>query len=356
MAYTTVNKSSSFMTPNIYTGNAGTNTLSIGFQPDLFWNKARSGSYSSGDQCWFDSQRGALYRLLSNSNNPQTLTANSLTAFNSNGVTLGSEDQSNGASTEYASWAWKAGTAVSGNTSGSGTVKTYTGTVNTTSGFSIIKYTGNGTNGMTIPHHLGAVPKMIMVKRLDASANWQIYHTSLGATKYIQLNQPSAAATSSSRWYDVEPTSSVFTLGNDSDVNVNDATFIAYSFSEKQGYQSMGSYIHNGQSGGPLGPKKGGNFIYLGFRPTLILIKNASAAGTNWLIQDIKRSPINDVDDCLFPNASSAESANYNTNFLSNGFKLSGSGPVLGSSGNQVIYYAVGQTLVGANNTPNNAF
>ena len=195
---------------------------------------------------------------------------------------------------------------------------------------------------------------MIITKALGASNSWGVYHASLGNNKYLYLDATQAALSATAMWNDTTPTSSVFSVGTSGASNASGA-MIAYCFADVQGYQSMGSFIHNGQSGGPAGPTKGGNFIYLGFRPTLILIKNTTSTA-DWLIQDIKRSPINVVDDCLFPNLNSAESANYNINFLSNGFKLSGSGPVLGNSGNKIIYYAVGQSLVGTNNIPNNAF
>ena len=347
MAYTTINKSSSFMNPKIYTGNGSAKTISgVGFQPDLLWTKCRSNTYS---HIWVDSVRGITKQISSNTNAVEATNAQGVTAFNSDGYVLGTQNEFANNGNTFVGWSWKAGTAVSGNTSGSGTYKSYTGSVNATAGFSIIKYTGNGTNGMTIPHHLGAVPKLIIVKRLDGSGNWnwQVYHTSLGATKYIGLNDTTGAGTSSSRWYDVEPTSSVFTLGNDSDVNVNDATFVAYSFSEIPGHSKFGSYIGNGDANG--------TFVYTGFKPAFVMVKQTNASGEDWFICDNKREGYNTENNRLLPNLSSAESTDSPIDLLSNGFKARLSGANVNGSGASYIFMAFGQTLVGTNNIPNNA-
>ena len=346
MAFTTINKSSSFMNTKLYTGNGSTQTITgVGFSAGLTWIKGRDAGGESHRLT--DVVRGTGYNLRTNANGGQDSSSNTLTSWNSDGFALGANDSSNKNTKNFASWNWKAETAVSGSTTGSGTAKTYTGSVNATAGFSIIKYTGNGTNGMTIPHHLGAVPKMIIVKRLDAGSwNWQVYHTSLGATKYIGLNDTTGAGTSSSRWYDVEPTSSVFTLGNDSDVNVNDATFVAYVFAEKQGYSKFAQYTGNNNANGP--------FIYTGFKPSFVMIKNASIS-TNWVMIDNKRPGFNSNNYFLSPNLSNAETTNYGLEILSNGFKPLTNLSWINESGSNIIYMAFGQTLVGTNNIPNNA-
>jgi len=349
MAYTTINKSSSFQNQVIYTGNGSTQSVTgVGFQPDWTWCKQRNTARNHG---LFDAVRGVTKILYSNDSSGQATAATSLTSFNSDGFSCGGETETNANGGTYVSWNWKANGAGSANTAGS---INSTVSVNTTTGFSVVSYTGDGYAGATVGHGLGAIPKFIIVKKLSGADSWTTYHASLGATKKINFDT-GAAGTQSDRWNDTSPTDTLFSIGTNNSVNASGGTYIAYCFADVQGYQSMGSYIHNGASGGPASAKMGGNFIYLGFRPALILIKNASATA-NWLIQDIKRSPINVVDDCLFPDTFSAETANFNINFLSNGFKLAGSGPVLGSTGNQVIYYAVGQSLVGTNNIPNNAF
>ena len=355
MAYTTINKSSLNMNTKLYTGDGNQqNVTGVGFEPSWTWVKQRLGTTDHSEQ---DAPRGVGKQLQPNDTSAETSNNNSLVNFISDGFTVGfgtgdADPKVNLSGGSYASWNWKAGTAVSGNTSGSGAYKTYTGSVNATAGFSIIKYTGNGTNGMTIPHHLGAVPKMIMVKRLDASANWQIYHTSLGATKYIQLNQPSAAATSSSRWYDVEPTSSVFTLGTDSDVNVNDATFVAYSFSEVSGYSRFNTFYGNNAVNG--------TFVYTGFSPAFVMFRKADTSA-NWFMMNNKMFPANGVNASggdqkyLYANTTNNEQGGYGqTDLISNGFKFrSSDGDLNGAT--RYLYMAFGQTLVGTNTIPNNA-
>jgi len=353
MAYTTINKSSDYFNNKLYTGDgaASRNITGVGFQPDFTWIKSRS---AATDNILFDVIRGVTKTIYSNTNGIQTTDVTYLKYFLSDGFQIGDSSKINDNGSTFVSWNWKAGTAVSGNTSGSGTAKTYTGSVNTTSGFSIIKYTGNGTNGMTIPHHLGAVPKMIIVKRLDGSGNWnwQVYHASLGATKYLMLNMNNFAGTSSSRWYDVEPTSSVFTLGNDTDVNVNDATFISYNFSEIPGYSKMGIYTGNGSTDG--------NFIYTGFRPSWIMIKRITDGAEAWVMFDSKRAnSFNGVTGILKPNLSEAETtqgAGPSMDFLSNGIKLTNTDGTFNNSAKEFIYMAFAEApLVGTNNIPANA-
>jgi len=358
MAYTTINKSSDFFNTNLYTGNSTATSHAVGFQPDFTWLKVRN---ASGANYLFDSVRLSTNYIQSNSNAVQGTDAQTLKSFDANGYTVGTSNSVNTNGEKMVAWNWKAGTAVSGNTSGSGTAKTYTGSVNTTSGFSIIKYTGNGTNGMTIPHHLGAVPKMIMVKRLDGSGswNWQVYNKFSGATKYLMLNQNSTEATSSSRWYNVEPTSSVFTLGNDSDVNVNDATFVAYCFTDVQGYQKIGNYTGNNPAGGSKT-----QFVYTGFTPKFVMFKERSGAG-NWNIYDLNRNysltenNYNIRAARLAWNLDSAESSftdDHGIDILSNGFIIRDNSNDLytvNANNETYMYYAVAEApLVGTNNVP----
>jgi len=363
MAYTTINKSSDYFNNKLYTGDgaASRNITGVGFQPDFTWIKSRS---AATDNILFDVIRGVTKTIYSNTNGIQTTDVTYLKYFLSDGFQIGDSSKINDNGSTFVSWNWKAGTAVSGNTSGSGTAKTYTGSVNTTSGFSIIKYTGNGTNGMTIPHHLGAVPKMIMVKRLDGSGNWnwQVYNKFSGATKYLMLNMNSTEATSSSRWYNVEPTSSVFTLGNDSDVNVNDATFVAYCFTDVQGYQKIGNYTGNNPAGG-----SNTQFVYTGFTPKFVMFKERSGAG-NWNIYDLNRNysltenNYNIRAARLAWNLDSAESSFTSDNgidILSNGFVIRDNSNDLytvNANNETYMYYAVAEApLVGTNNIPANA-
>ena len=350
MAYTTINKSSLFQNTKLYAGNATNNATvtGVGFQSDFTWLKARSGSQSTQPNWVFDSIRGATKPLVTNSSAAEETEAGSLKSWQSNGFTLGTNNEVNGSSTQYASWNWKAGTSVSGNTTGSGTYKSYSGSVNTTSGFSIIKYAGNGASGHTIPHRLSAIPKMIIVKRLNGSEDWGVYHKSLGASKYINLNTTNPVVSDTSRWNGVEPTSSVFSIKTHASVNANNSTYVAYCFAEKQGYSKVGSYTGNGNASGA--------FVYTGFKPAWTIIKRTDSAD-NWVIDDVKRSPANTMKNTLYANLNNAEytSNAYGIDFLSNGFKIRNTDGNYNSSGGNYIYYAVGQSIVGTNNVPNNA-
>ena len=346
MAYTTINNSTDNFRVKLYTGNDTARSItfdeSTNLQPDLMWIKSRSHGAS-----WLcnDVLRGATKRFKIDTNDAESTQAQMITAFDTNGFSLGTSSTSNGNTYNFASYSWKANGAGSANTDGD---ITSTVSVNTTAGFSIVKYTGNGSNAQTVGHGLGSVPKVIIVKPMNYSDHWSTYHEPLGNTKYLYLDGDNSVFTGASRWSDTSPTSSLFTIGTGSPATGGGYTYdyIAYCFADVTGYSKFGSYIHNGSSG------TSGNFIYTGFKPKWLMLKNTSSGSTDWLVQDTTRSTFNDVDDCLFANENSAESVNFNINFLSNGFKLSGSGPTMGSSGNTVIYMAFGQSLVGTNNIP----
>ena len=340
MAYTTINKSTDNFNTKLYTGNGSTqNITGVGFTQNFTWIKSRSTAQA---HYAFDTVRGAATQIYPASASSQDAgQTNGLSAFTSDGFNLGTEVGVNGNGATFASWNWKAGTAVSGNTSGSGTDKTYTGSVNATAGFSIIKYVGNGTAGHTIPHHLGIAPKMIMVKSLSANEDWMVGHTSVGFNKFMILNSTATDA-SGTQWNSTTPTNSVFSIGSNNNMNQNGNNFIAYCFSEKTGYSKFGSYVGNNAS----------NFVYTGFKPKFLLLKNASEAN-GWLMLDAERTTQNPMGAYVYANASSAEGTVTYVDFLSNGFRLvSTSSVAVNKNGNTFIYAAFGQSLVGSNNVP----
>ena len=354
MAYTDIDKPSDYFNTVLYTGNAGTQSITgVGFQPDFFWGKSRS---NSKNHALHDSVRGVTKRLISNTTGAEATVAASVTAFGSDGFSLGSDTTSNANGNTFVTWNWKAGTSVSGNTSGSGTSKAYTGSVSTTAGFSIIEYIGNGTAGHTIPHHLGAVPKMIIMKRIDAAGGssgldaWQVYHHVLGNTKRLVLNSTAAEDASTTYFNDTTPTSSVFTLGTGPAGNNTDYGYIAYCFAEKQGYSKFGSYTGNGNADGP--------FCFTGFKPAFVLTKTASAA-YHWSINDNKRNTFNPNDKRLYPSTNGVEATAdaYDIDFLSNGFKIRSSSVSFNASGDNVIYMAFAENpfVTGASAIPTTA-
>jgi hypothetical protein len=188
---------------------------------------------------------------------------------------------------------------------------------------------------------------MIILKYRNAgSTNWQVYHSSLGATKYLQLNSTGASTTSNTRWNDTEPTNQVFTLGSSGDVKTNGGQYIAYCFAEKTGYSKFGSYVGNGSTDG--------TFVYTGFKPAMIIMKKSSASGNNWRIFDNKRSTSgsNVIDKTLRPNTSDAETSS-NIDFVSNGVKIRNTDAEANTSGATYIYMAFAEApLVGSNNVP----
>ena len=206
--------------------------------------------------------------------------------------------------------------------------------VNASAGFSIVSYVGNNATGATVGHGLNAAPQTYIVKDRDtAGYNWHVFHASLGATKELKLNTTAAAATQAF-WNNTAPTSSVFTVnGGGWEVNTDTKKHIAYVFSEVAGYSKFGSYTGNGNADG--------TFVFTGFRPAWVLIKNSGASGFDWVLQDSARSPSNLADNKLNPNTSSAEQTDYDKlDILSNGFKSRVSDPGINASGASYIYLA----------------
>ena len=324
MAYSTIPKGSLYMNTKLYTGNGSTNAQTgVGFQPDFTWIKARSNAENHN---LFDAVRGATKRIRSNGTEAEDTRTTSLTAFGSDGFTLGSGSQVNTNGWTFAAWNWLANGAGSANTDGS---ISSTVSANTTSGFSIVSYTGTGANA-TVGHGLGVAPKMVILKSRANAYNWGVYHASIGATKYLRLNSTNAEATSSAYFQDTAPTSTFITLG--SDLNINDSgNMIAYCFAEKQGYSKFGSYTGNGNADG--------TFIYTGFKPAFLLIKRIQHS-TSWQIQDNQRLGYNVNESSLFPDTNGAEGGGKGIDILSNGFKLRSTSGANNSSGDTFIYMA----------------
>jgi len=342
MAYTTINKSTDYFNTNLYTGNSGELAITgVGFQPDFWWGKKRS---AAGSHVLANAVSGANKFLYTDANLAETTYNEAVKSFDSDGVTIGTAGDISGNGLDFVSWNWKAGTTGSGNTTGSGDSKAYSYSVNTTPGFSIIKYIGNGTTNHTIPHHLGVSPEWILVKDLDAATNWQMYHVSLGNTYTTEINIQNAPFQSSSRWNNTTPSSTVVTLGNGNNTNNNNTNYIMFAFAAKTGYSKFGSYTGNGNTDG--------TFVYTGFKPAFIMARKSSSTG-NLVLVDTKRDGYNGANDTLSANTTDAESGGNRFDILSNGFKARSTSSYSNSSGDTFIYMAFAAApLVGTNNIP----
>ena len=317
------------------TSNSTLAITDVGFKPDFVWIKSRSTAYGH-NHALFDSVRGISKGLVSNSTNIE-YTVSGVTSFDSDGFTLGSDNAAgNEVGFTYAGWNWKAGTAASGSTTGSGTTKTYTASYNAKAGFSIIGYTGNGTAGHTIPHHLDYAPEMVLIKqRSTPGHHWKSIMAPLGAGKALYLNLTNSEA--SGQFDNTLPTSSVFTLDSDTNCNELDATHIAYAFHSVDGYSKVGTYTGNGSDDG--------TFVYTGFKPAYVMTKKADGGTGNWTIIDTARSNYNIPDDNLQANTSNGEFENTRYDILSNGIKLRrGASGDTSTSGHTYIFIAFAET------------
>ena len=338
MAYTTINKPNTQMNTVLYTGNGGTQSITgVGFQPDWTWLKARNEAASHE---LFDANRGVTKTINSNTNNAEATQTDSLTAFGSDGFTLGSNGDINYNNSTYVGWNWKAGGTASSNTDGSITSSV---SANTTSGFSVVTFTGTGSNA-TIGHGLGVKPDAVFFKRLDTTGGWASYHSVLGATKYMRLDTNSGEQTASDEFQNTEPTSSVISIGTDG--AVNGTSMVAYCFADVKGFSKFNSYVGNGSTDGP--------FIFTGFKPAFVLIKKSNTSGTDWQLTDNKRDLHNVCTHRLLPNDSIAEQTDsLDLDILSNGFKIRKSSTTSNASGATYIYLAFAENpLVGTNNVP----
>jgi hypothetical protein len=330
----TISNGANYVAASLYTGTGSSQTISnavnsISFQPDWVWIKSRS---AATDHKLTDSVRGTTKALISNTTGAETTDSTGLTAFGSSGFTVGANTTYNNSGATYVGWQWKGGGTAVTNTAGSITSSV---SANTTAGFSVVTYTGNGTNGSTIGHGLGVTPKMIIVKSRSIADNWPVYHGSMPNTDAIRLNTTGAAVVAGF-WNNTTPGSSVFTVGGGavSETNTTSATYVAYCFAAISGYSAFGSYTGNGSADGP--------FVYCGFRPRYLFIKRTNSTG-NWIDLDTSRSTYNSADAYISLNASSAEATGaYNTDILSNGFKLryADSYGDVNASGSTYIYAA----------------
>ena len=336
MAYTTIDDPTAYFQVKLYTGNGSTNAITFdgntNMQPDWVWIKDRD---TVQHHRLADSVRGVKKNLKSDTSDAENTpdSNNGLQSFDSNGFTLTQDSSDHGynaSGSSQVSWNWLAGGSASSNSNGSITSSV---SANTTAGFSIVTYTGNGVSGATIGHGLSTTaPKVVLIKKRSAADAWTMLNTNVDLNKYMRLDDNSAQV-SDPMFNNTAPTTSVFTVDADGQVNGNTNTFVAYCFSEVKGYSKFGKYVGNASTNGP--------FIYTGFSPAWVMIKAIDAA-KSWYMYDDKRPGYNTTQtnsEALLADTNDSE-FDSNVDLLSNGFKIRTSGSGENSSGTNYAYFA----------------
>ena len=332
-AYTTINDPEAYFQVKLYTGTNAVTSFTLDgdtdMQPDLVWLKVRSAG-SGQNHTLFDSVRGVQKYVEADTQNAEATGTAFLTAFNSDGFTLG-DDQShvNAASDTYIAWCWKE---------------------SATSGFDIGTYTGNATDDTDISHSLSAVPEFIICKnRATDGKSFYTFHTSLGNGKAIWLEDTSGSGTSATYWSDENPTSSVFTLGNSSGHNANTDAHIFYAWAGKQGFSKFGSFSGNGSA-------TDGVYVHLGFKAAWFICKRTNASGHDWVIFNNKALGYNPDNNTLLSNSNAVEGTADRMDILSNGIKMYNNNGSENESGGDFIYAAFAESpFVNSSGVPNNA-
>ena len=344
MAYTTIDDPSVYFQTTLYTGDgnssqAQTNTGNSDLQPDWVWIKKRAGGSARSNQL-YDSSRGVTKLLHSDANDGESTQSAGLTAFSSDGFTVGNDDGIGANTATYVAWQWKCNGGTETNSQAeSGSNIACSVQANTTAGFSIITYTGTGGTGHTFLHGLGSAPAWFIIKRRSGTEDWAVYHhknTSQPETDHLLLNSTAATDDSETRFDDTAPNGTEIALGNNAVGNADASTYVCYAFKEIQGYSKFGSYTGNGNVDGP--------FIYTGFKPAWVILKRSSGVA-DWNIFDSKRpNAFNEANGRLRSNDNTVEStSDAGVDLLSNGFKCR-LGSEFNANGTTNIYMAFAES------------
>ena len=336
MAYASITKPGLHFNTKLYNGNGSTQSITgVGFQPDWVWCKGRS---FVDNHISFDAIRTATKVLKPNLTAAESTVAATLTSFDSDGFSLGSDGEINANNQTFASWNWKANGAGSSNTAGD---INSTVSVNTAAGFSIVSYTGSGSVA-TIGHGLGVAPELIIVKRLSGNTEaWPVDSRKAGGILYLNETGAKGSYGNSSPFPADSPTSTLFYVGSANNANASGAPFIAYCFTSIKGFSKTGTYAGNGNDDGP--------FIYTGFKPAFIIIK--SHIGTDhWIIYDNKRNGINSQNARLYANINSNEDLTAGQiDLYSNGFRPTSDYSSINYNNGNYIYMAFAEEPLVAN-------
>jgi len=324
-----------YFTTVLYSGNGSTQSITgVGFEPSWVWIKNRTAGNS---HALTDSVRGVTKELRANSTADESTNANGLTAFASDGFSIGNDGGYNTNEENFVSWNWKAGTSFSNSGGSNDATIASTGSVNVEAGFSIVSYTGDGNDNAKFFHGLTRAPELVILKDRDNnSTNWRVGVTALDSSydQVINLNLNNAASSASTIFSAVAPTANVITLGTEADANGSGRKFICYCFASRDQYLKIGSYVGNGNADG--------TFIHLNFRVSWILIKRTDSSD-NWMILDTKRADVanrNPVDNILESDTADAEESGLPCDFNSNGIKIRTTDAAFNADGGNYIYMA----------------
>ena len=369
MAYTTIDDPSEYFTATVYTGDGQanrtvTNSANAGdFKPDWLWIKGIAARHHH----IYDSNRGATKWLQSSNNDAEATQAEAgVNSFDSNGFTEDAETSNFGFNVNnetFVAWQWKVngGTTTTNDASSTG-VGSIDSVIqaNTTAGFSIVTYTGNGTEGASFAHGLGVAPELVIIKGRSHADDWPVFNgTSTTTSRSLHLQTTQAEIPVSSYnfwnlyWDETRPSSTVVTLGVDAKLNGDGRTFVAYCFNSIQGYSKIGKYLGNGTGANSAAD---GTFVHTGFKPAWVMAKATSVA-QGWNIFDNKRTPTNEMGKFFYANTADAETSGYDSmDFLSNGFKLRRNLNGANDSGQNYVYLAFAESpFVSSTGTPTTA-
>ena len=305
------------------------------FQPDFVWVKNRT---QASGQMINDAITGPQKFLRADNTNAQTTETQGLVSFDADGFSVGTNGDFNYGTDSFVGWQWLAGNGTASNEDGS--INTTATSVNTAAGISISTYTGTGSNA-TFGHGLGAVPKMMIAKKLDSATHWVVYHQDLtNATYWVALNLTNAQGVEATHWNSTAPTSTVVNLGTNSNTNGSSAPYILYAFAEVEGFSRFGVYTGNGNADG--------SFIYTGFSPAFVMIRSISNANS-WTMYDTTRQTFNPNGRYLLADTNGAEvaSTTVEIDMLSNGFKARDNQNNINGSGRTYIYMAFAENPFG---------
>lgn len=336
MAYSTVNKSSEHFDTKLYTGNGSSQTITgLNFQPDINWSRKRS---SGNNHAMVDVVRGVTKTIYPDLTSAEGTQAQGLTAFTSDGYTIGTSGDYNDNTVSYLSWNWKCGGTGVSNTDGS---VTSTVSANTIAKCSIVKYTNPSSGSpFTVGHGLNTKPTVIIIKNLTSSQTWGVYHASLGFGKYLRLDATNGQASANLVTATSNTTFSTYydhhTAGNE---------LVAYCYADNPGFFKAGVYTGNQVNGGSGAP-----FITTGFKPRWLVIKTNSTAGA-WVVLDSERPSYNLINRATEIESSAEQTTDY-VDFYSNGFKIQTNSLQVNNNNTLHYWWAFGQSLVGSNNVP----